>query len=236
MLQASVGFGAALMGLPLLLLAGNQLFEAQLLLLCSMLPQNLSACWRLRKSIDYREVVVPATLRLLAMPIGVLGLTALMQQSESIISLVVGAIIVLALVLQSLAGVEFKHARKWPWMLLTFGGSGILQGLSGIGGPPLILWVYGQRYPVDRARAFLFALYLANFLPQMLVLGWKFQSSIWPMTMVGLLLTPPILIAGDLGLRLGSWLGDRWIRPVVYWLLLLLAAAMIIKPLIALFG
>lgn len=230
LLQATAGFGAALLGLPLLLLAGNQLFEAQLLLLCALLPQNLFACWRLRKSIDYREVVVPAFIRFASMPIGVLGLAALMKQSEGTIGQVVGLIILLAMLSQAFSGVEFKNARKWYWMLLTFGGSGVLQGLSGIGGPPLVLWVYGQKYAVDRARAFLFALYVANFLPQMIVLYWKFEHQIWNSTLVGLIVTPLILVAAELGLRAGSKLGDRWVRPVVYGTLLILAAIMIAKP------
>lgn len=229
-LQATAGFGAALFGLPLLLLAGNQLFEAQLLLLCAMLPQNVFACWRLRKSIDYREVAVPAVIRTLAMPIGVLGLSALMLQSEQRIGQVVGSIILLSILLQALSGVEFKSAKRWPWILLTFGGSGIMQGLSGIGGPPMVLWVYGQKYSVDRARAFLFAIYVANFIPQMLVLYWKFGTQIWTCSLVGLLVTPLILLAAEAGLRLGSRLGDRWMRPAIYLALSSLALAMIVRP------
>jgi uncharacterized protein len=232
LLQATAGFGAALLGLPLLLMAGNKLFEAQLLLLCALLPQNVFACWRLRKSIDYREVATPVLIRTLAMPIGVLGLSALMMQSQDTIGQIVGGIILLSILLQSLAGVEFKSAKTWPWMLLTFGGSGVLQGLSGIGGPPMVLWVYGQRYSVDRARAFLFAIYVANFIPQMMMLRWKFGSQIWSTALIGIIVTPLILLAAEFGLRLGSRLGDRWMRPVVYAALVALALVMIFRPLL----
>lgn len=233
LLQATAGFGAALLGLPLLLLAGNQLFEAQLLLLCALLPQNVFACWRLRTSIDYRQVIVPSALRLFFMPIGVLWLSALMKMSEGAIGQVVGSIILLAMISQAFAGVEFRNARRWHWMLLTFGGSGILQGLSGIGGPPLVLWVYGQKYAVDRARAFLFALYVANFIPQMIVLYWKFETEIWRCTLIGFVATPLILLSAESGLRIGSRLGDRWIRPAVYATLVILAIIMIAKPLLS---
>lgn len=229
-LQSLTGFGAALLGVPLLLLVGNHLFESQLLLLCAILPQNVFGCWTLRHSIDYREVALPAVLRIVAMPVGVLGLSALMSSSEEGIGVVVGVVILLAVGLQSLVGVEFKNARKWYWMIITFGGSGLLQGLSGIGGPPLVLWVYGQKFSVDRTRAFLFALYLANFAPQMAVLHWKFGSAIWKSVFVGLLATPLILIAAKSGLRLGSRMGDRWLRPLVHVTLLILAFIMILKP------
>lgn len=230
LLQATAGFGAAVLGLPLLLFAGNRLYEAQILLLCAMLPQNLFACWRLRKSIDYREVALPALIRTLAMPLGILGLSALMMQSEQIIGQVVGGIILLSILLQAMAGVEFKSKRSWPWMVLAFGSSGILQGLSGIGGPPMILWVFGQRFSVDRARAFLFAIYAVNFIPQMIFLRWKFGIDIWNSVFLGFLVTPLVLLAAEGGLRLGTHLGDRWMRPAVFMALAVLALIMILRP------
>ena len=167
MLQATAGFGAALLGLPLLLWAGNSLVEAQVILLGAMLPQNLYACWRLRRSIDYREVAVPALIRLLALPLGVAGLVLLMNLPKQMIGQFVGGVILLAIGLQSFAGRRWESGRRWPWMLLTFGGSGVLQGLTGTGGPPMVLWVYGQRFTIDRARAFLFAIYVVGFFPRL---------------------------------------------------------------------
>ena len=40
---------------------------------------------------------------------------------------------------------------------LTFTGSGVLAGLCGMGGPPLVLWAMAHDWPTQRIRGFLFA-------------------------------------------------------------------------------
>lgn len=228
--QATVGFAAALFGLPLLLWAGNSLLEAQLMIITAMLPQNFLSVYKLRSSIHYREIIAPAAIRIAGMPIGVLGLVYVLTWSAASINQLVGAIILVAVSLQALVGIEWKSARHPFWMVTTFGGSGILQGLAGMSGPPMVLWVHGQRYSVDRARAFLFAMYLTNFPPQVLLLWWKFGSGVFQVIAAALLSLPLVLATTLLGLRLGSWLGERWLRPLAYAVLLWLALVSLLDP------
>jgi uncharacterized protein len=229
-IQATVGFAAALFGLPLLLWAGNNLMEAQVLIISAMLPQNVFAVWKLRKSIDVREIIVPATIRIGALPIGIAGLAIVLTWSTTHINQFVGLLILLAVVAQALVGIEWKNAKKPVWMVIVFGGSGFLQGISGLSGPPMVLWVHGQRYPVDRARAFLFSMYITNFIPQVLLLWWKFGNSVFEALLLGLWSLPLVLLGATLGLRLGSWLGDRWLRPATYACLVWLALCSLLEP------
>ncbi len=229
-IQATVGFAAALVGLPLLLWAGNDLLTSQIMIISAMLPQNVLSVWKLRRSIDYSEVVVPAVIRIAALPIGVAGLVVVMTWSKGQINQLVGAIVLLAVAIQALAGVEWKNARWWPWLLLTFGGSGILQGLSGMSGPPMVLWVHGQRYSADRARAFLFAMYISNFLPQLGLVWWRFGSTVPRAALIGLMALPLVLVGAVLGLKLGSRLGDRWLRPLTYGALIAIALNSLLAP------
>ena len=78
LIQAMVGFASAMFALPLLLWVGNDLMESQVLIITAMLPQNLLALWKLRKSIDLREVVWPASIRIAALPIGIAGLAVVL--------------------------------------------------------------------------------------------------------------------------------------------------------------
>ena len=144
-LQAAVGFAAAMFAMPLLLWAGNDLVTAQLLIITAMFPQNVFGLWKLRESITFREVAAPASLRILAMPIGILGLTYVVTWSSESINQFVAVMILLAVASQAFVGIDWKNAGRWYWVAITFGGSGILQGLSGISGPPMVLWVHGQR-------------------------------------------------------------------------------------------
>ncbi|QDV23979.1 TSUP family transporter [Aureliella helgolandensis] len=228
--QATVGFAAALFGLPLLLWAGNSLVEAQVMIITAMLAQNFLSVWKLRRSIDLREVVVPAAIRISALPIGVAGLGFVMTWSAAAVNQLVGGIILFAVALQSLVGIEWKNANKPIWVAATFGGSGILQGLSGMSGPPMVLWVHGQRFSADRARAFLFSMYISNFGPQMALLTWRFGFSVWYSAGIALLSVPLVIVGALLGLRLGSWFGDRWLRPITYLCLIVLAVSSMLEP------
>lgn len=232
LVQATVGFAAALLGLPLLLWAGNDLVTSQVMVITAMLPQNVLAVWKLRRSIDYSEVIAPAVLRIAALPIGIAGLAVVITWSAAGINQLVGAIILLAVVIQAGVGIEWKDARKPHWLVLTFGGSGFLQGLSGMSGPPMVLWVHGQRYSADRARAFLFAMYISNFLPQLMLLWWKFGDAVPRAAIIASLSLPLVLLSAMLGIRLGSVLGDRWLRPLTYAGLVGLALSSLLEPLL----
>ena len=229
-IQATVGFAAALFGLPLLIWAGSDLMQAQVMIIAAMLPQNVLSVWKLRKSIDLREVLFPASIRIAGLPLGIAGLAFVMTWSPSQINQLVGAIILFAIVIQSLVGIEWKTAKRWYWIVVTFGGSGVLQGLSGMSGPPMVLWVHGQRYSADRARAFLFSLYISNFVPQILLLWWKFGTAVPQAMAVAALSLPFVIVGAMLGLRLGSYMGDRWIRPISYICLACLALASLLDP------
>lgn len=228
--QATVGFAAALLGLPLLLWAGNDLMSSQVMVITAMMPQNILSVWKLRKSIHIREVLLPATIRISALPIGILGLSAVMTWSASGVNQMVGAIILLALGMQLLIGIEWKTAKRLHWIIATFGGSGILQGLSGMSGPPMVLWVHGQRYSADHARAFLFSMYISNYIPQMCMLFAKFGTPVLSAATTALFSIPLVLLAASMGLKLGSWFGDKRLRPITYVCLGLLAIASLLRP------
>ena len=228
--QATIGFAAAMFGLPLLLWAGNDLMESQVLLVTAMLPQNVFSLWTLRRSLDFREIVWPAILRTAGLPLGIAGLAVVMTWAATTIQQFVGILILVALAIQALVGIEWRSARQPWWMVLVFGGSGVLQGISGMSGPPMVLWVHAQRYAHDRARAFLFAMYIINFIPQVLLLWWKFGSPVFNAMAVGLLALPPVLLCAMLGLRLGTSLGDRWLRPTSFALLLWIGLSSLLEP------
>lgn len=230
LVQATVGFAAAMFGLPLLLWVGNDFVESQVLLITAMFPQNLFSLWKLRRSIDLREVALPVAIRTAALPIGIAGLAVVVTWPQGSIQQFVGALILLALGIQTLVGAQWRSARHPLWMAVVFGGSGVLQGISGMSAPPMVLWVHAQRYSHDRARAFLFAIYCSNFVPQMLLLWWKFGNSVFHTVLVALFALPWVLLSAVLGLRLGSRLGERWMRPAMFILLLWIGLSSLLQP------
>ncbi|MEM7477486.1 MAG: TSUP family transporter [Planctomycetota bacterium] len=229
-LQAAVGFAAAMFAIPLLFWAGNDLMSAQVMVITAMLPQNILGVYKLRESVTLKEVTAPALVRIAAIPIGIIGLTYVRTWSEDSVNQFVAVLILLAVASQAFIGVEWKNAKRWYWVVVTFGGSGILQGVSGISGPPMVLWVHGQRYSACRARAFLFAMYISNFLPQILLLIWSFGGAVWKALFVAVLAIPLVLVGASLGLKIGAKLGDDRLRPLSYIVLVAMAVYSLLAP------
>ncbi|MGN6134677.1 MAG: TSUP family transporter [Aureliella sp.] len=224
-LQATVGFAAGLMGIPLLLWAGNTLPEAQVLIITAMLPQNALLVWKLRQHLDPWEIAVPAAVRLSFMPVGLLALAWLVGNWSMAIQPLVGTMVLSAVATQLVRGRPWLTAGRWYWVLGTFGLSGVLQGLSGMSAPPMLLWVHGQRFSPNRARSFLFAMYLTNFVPQLALMFWTFGPTLLTSVLLALSALPLIMLGSLIGLRLGNRLGEKWLRPVTYGLLVWTAVA-----------
>ena len=229
-LQATVGFAAGLLGIPLLLWAGNSLPQAQIMIITAMLPQNAYSLWKLREHTSLKEVAWPALIRLCFLPVGILGLAWLVTNSSSSIKPLVGSIVLVAVVMQTFSGRPWTSANKWYWVLTAFGASGLLQGLSGMSAPPMLLWLHGQRFAAKRARSFLFAIYLSSFVPQLLLMFWTFSPALLTSMQVAVLALPLVLIGTYVGLAVGNRFGERWLRPATYTLLVWMAMACLLDP------
>ena len=229
-LQATVGFAAGLIGIPLLLWAGNSLPEAQIMIITAMLPQNAYSLWRLREHTSLKEIAVPASIRLAFLPLGIFGLAWLVQNSSDSIKPLVGGIVLLAVLMQTFNDRPWTSANKWYWVVTAFGASGLLQGLSGMSAPPMLLWLHGQRFAARRARSFLFAIYLTSFVPQLLLMFWTFSSDLLSSMQVAAMSLPLVLVGTYVGLTIGNRFGERWLRPATYALLVWMAFACLLDP------
>lgn len=229
-LQAAVGFAAGLMGVPLLLWVGNSLPEAQVLIITAMLPSNALALWKLRAHTSWREVAAPALVRLAFLPVGVFGLAWLMHCSSSLVQPLLGVIVLAAVAVQTMGGHAWSTADRWYWIGATFGLSGILQGISGMSAPPMLLWIHGQRFAANRARSFLFAMYLSNFIPQLALMLWTFGPGMWKSVLLAVVALPGIMIGSAIGLKIGNRLSDKWLRQATYVVLVWLAIACLLDP------
>jgi uncharacterized protein len=116
------------------------------------------------------------------------------------------------------------------WMWVSFLSSGFLQGLIGVGGPSMVLWVQAHDWSTRRSRAFLFAMYLISLLPALLLLWLVFEERIVQPAITATGLIPLLLVITWLGLRFGSSLGRRRLRRVTLALLLLIGLSSLIAP------
>ncbi|QDS92136.1 Sulfite exporter TauE/SafE [Roseimaritima multifibrata] len=228
--QASAGFAAGLVSVPLLLWGGYQLPEAQTALLVATLPQNLAGVWSFRSYVTVREIRFPALLRVATLPLGAWLLVALDNLPREQISQFVGGVVLLVTLTIIVARPKPRESLPIAWSWLAFTSSGFLQGLVGMGGPMMVLWVQAHDWGTRRTRAFLFSMYLVSIVPALFVLWLLFGSRIVETAMATLIFIPWLLVVTWGGLRVGTWLGRARLRIVTFGLLLVIGLLSLAKP------
>lgn len=232
-LQAMIGFAAAMFGIPLLMLCGFEMPEAQVIVITAMFPQNVLAVWQLRKEIRWQEWIVPALIRVLFLPIGIFVMGWMQESAKPLLRQVVGIVILAATLIQIFNRRSTKSEGSTASMIGTFSLSGFLQGLCGMSGAPMVLWCYAKPWNANKIRGFLFTVYLTSFGPQWLMLWNSFRETVPEAGLRTLIALPLILTGTVVGLRLARLVPDEMARRISYSVLLLLASIEILHPLFA---
>ncbi|MBL8891822.1 MAG: sulfite exporter TauE/SafE family protein [Planctomycetaceae bacterium] len=231
LIQASSGFAAGLLAVPVLLLSGAfAVPEAQAAILVSTTPQNLFGVWSFRQEIHWRDLLFPAILRLTGLPIGAL----ILYQAEALpreaihqgVGAGVVAIAVAMLILRPTPRASVSQAYSIP----AFFFSGVMQGLIGMGGPLMVFWVQAHDWSTKRSRGFLFSMYLISLVPAYLTLYLVFGNRIFPPMLTTVVLVPWLLVVTWFGLKLGTKLGRIRLRYFTLALLILLGLVAVFSP------
>lgn len=231
-LQSSVGFGFDLLALPLLLIIGVDLPSALMLLLITSSAQIVLAVHQLRRSLQWRELGPVIGTSLGCLPLGLYLLYLLSEMGRGAIQQVIGALVLAALSLRVLVRVQPRDRLAAAWGYLAGCSGGILGGLAGISGPPIILWIHAHSWSNAKARVS----YLAYLIPMMpvrfLLLMLTFPSQVTPAIPLSLGLVPVSLAGSWIGVRLGNRIPTDTLRRMAYGLLALLGLYGILRPLL----
>ncbi len=231
LIQASSGFAAGLLAIPVLLLSGYfSIPEAQAAILVSTTPQNFFGVWSFRKEIRPSDLVVPASLRLLGLPVGALTLFYVEAFPREIVHQVVGIGVVMTAVAMIVVRPTPQASISQVYTVPVFFLSGLLQGLVGMGGPPMVFWTQAHDWSTQRSRGFLFSMYLISLFPAFLTLYLVFGTRIVPPMLTTVVLVPWLLVVTWLGLRIGTRLGRERLRYFTLGLLILLGLVAVLSP------
>ena len=231
--QAAAGFAAGLFIIPALLWFGYPLPEAQASLLVATIPQNIWGIYWLRDSIPVKTVVLPATGRVLFLPVGAALLVTLDAFPDVRVRQVVGAFVILITVAIIIFRPKPRPKIHPIWAVFAFPLSGFFQGLVGMGGPAMVFWVHAHDWDTRRMRGFLFAMYLISIGPALAILYYYFGDRIIGPSVVAAMLIPLLVAVTGAGLKFGSWLGRVRLRRVTLALLLLVGVAGLAAPLLS---
>lgn len=203
-LQSAVGFGFGMLSIPLLFRLGYSLSEAIAMALSAVLIQGLTGLAKMYKDVPWRPTLMASGLRIVGIPLGIVGLNYIGSAEKAQVKQFVGAAILAMVVLRLLWKVPDKVPSSW-WQPPTFLSSGFLVGLIGMGGPPLVLWVTAQHWKPRATRSFLIAVFLLTLPPNLILLVKMVGYQTWPAMVRGFLFGPLVIV----GALLGVWLGDK---------------------------
>ena len=227
-IQSAAGFAYALFATPLLLAIGVPLPETiTTVSICSFIQSTLGAV-HLRKSIPWKTSSIAIIVRVISIGIGLLILYKLSFLDISYIKFIIGCIICGLVLLKLSIKVKIKEKLHWLWGAASFSGSGILSGICGMGGPPLVLWTIAHDWPVKKTRGFLFSVFAASIPPQIFLLYLTFGNDILYVTLTSLCYFPMVLLGTKIGMPIGNRLPKSTLQKIVYAILIFIGVSSIL--------
>ncbi len=231
-LQATIGFGLALLAIPLLHLSGFAPPEAIAISSSAMLVQMANGVLRLRAWVRPQELLWPLAVVMAALVAGVLALRAVVAVRPELARQAAGAVVLLALLALALRRPAPRRRVAAPWTVLAMGASGLLAGSTGMGGAPLALWTYAHRWPPERVRATIWTIALPATAMLLGLLAVTFGASVIRALGLAALLSPCALAGSNAGLALARRLPAVRLRAAAFAALAALGASAIIRPLL----
>jgi uncharacterized protein len=227
LIRSTLGFGEALVAVPLLALRIPVAVAAPLAVLVSVLVAAVIIAQDWRK-IEVRSAAWLFAASLPGIPLGLLLLT---RVDDHVVKLILGVIIALfalySLVFQSKLHLEKDHTA---WLAVAGFCSGILGGAYGMNGPPLAIYGSLRRWSPQHFRATL----QGYFLPASLIglIGYACLG-LWTVAVTHyfLISLPAVLIAIVLGRFLNHQLRGHMFFRIVFLGLIALGAILIAQAL-----
>ena len=232
LLQGMIGFGAGLLAIPLLVLAGLPVPQAIGVNVVTSAIQSAWGAYRLRNDLVIGDTWRPILLRLLVLPLGVLTLWWLDELDPQLVKQLLGGMILAIVIVQWVWRVEPRDHLHPGWEWLAFPIGGWMLGFCGMGGPPMVLWVMAHRWSNFRSRAFLFFVFFTGTVPHALCLWLIMGNEVLIGFLLGAVSLPFAWLGTSVGLRLGAQLPKARLRSISYMLLVLIALSAMAQPLI----
>lgn len=222
--RTTLGFGDALIAMPLLALFVPMTLASPVVALASALNAFLILA-REWKSLEVRQAGWLIAIALSGIP---LGAWLLHEGDDRVLKFLLGIVVLIFAVwsLQNPAVPELKSA----WWNVPFGlSAGFLGGAYNTAGPPLVIYAALKRWPPDVFRVILQAYFLPSGLLIVALHGWNGRITTDVLKTFGLIL--PTLALGFLaGHHMADRIPEDRFRKTVYVVLLFLGTLLVVTP------
>jgi uncharacterized membrane protein YfcA len=232
-LHSAAGFGYGLFSVPLLLLIGLAPYEAIPIVTVATTVQGVTGVWHHRREVLWRLVGTSSLLLLLSIPVGVYLLSRITLLSDIQVRQVFGGLVFAMVIFYAVWQPRPREQVHRAWTIAAMFSGGLLAGLCGMAGPPIVLWAMTHQWSSQRTRATLWALFLAMTPLGLLFLYHRFGWIVLQAALVAVAMVPAVLLGTLPGIWIGNRISKSHLRRLGIALLLLLAAYMICQPLLA---
>ena len=216
LIQAAVGFGSALVAMPLLVLVMDIQTATPLVGIVVLSISALILIW------NWRSVVVGDAWRLiLASVLGIpFGLMLLKWAPEAIVKGILGAVLI-GFGLYRLITPKLPDLKGSGWLWFSGLISGVLGGAYNTNGPPIVIYATLRRWSPERFRATLQLVWLAS---GVFIAGGQGLAGLWNPTVFRLIAyaLPAVAVGVFLGSRAGRHIPHGVFNRIVYGLLVVM--------------
>ncbi len=230
--QTIAGFGMGLFSVPLLLLLGFPLSESVALAVGAGAVQLVLGLRSVHHEVVWKDAIRLALIQAVCVPVGMVGMQILSDAGPDTVKQGVGAVLLVVLIIrQALRPAPRDHVPA-VWGVVAASVSGLLAGLSGMGGPPLVVYALAHRFSIDRFRAFLWSQF-ALVVPIMVIgLGLRFGWAVLWSFGLGVALTPCLWVGAKIGERISAAWDVKTVQRLAVGLLYVIALSGALGPLI----
>jgi uncharacterized protein len=191
--------------------------------------QAAIAARRLHVSIPWSLALHSTAIRLVSVVVGLFFLKSLVTFSTDHIKAVIGGILCLLAIIQLLWRPHPVEAMHWGWAGLSWSASGILAGICGMGGPPLVLWAMAHNWSTEKTRGFLFAVFATSIPFQLALLCVIFGADMLWNIALGIIFLPIIYLGLKIGLPIGNRMSKATLRRIALIILLIIGGVAIMQ-------
>lgn len=222
LIQGVLGFGGALIAMPLLVMLIGIQSATPVFALVGTLATLLNAV-RLREHTTPRDLIRLIAPAIVGIPLGIILLG---RVDSELITAALG-IILLLYAAYNLLGLVMPPLAHPGWAYLAGFSSGVLSGAFNAGGPPVVVYAAARQWTADQFRGNLQTYFLVVSLFLLVGHGASghFTPDVWRMA---LLAVPALLVGQALGVYLCRYVEADYFRKLVLIFLLLLGVQLMV--------
>ena len=229
LVQSGVGFGYALLATPLLIWLGLSLPDAVVIVAVCSFVQSAAGTVRLRAVVPWRISLTATAVRIVCVSVGLFVLKRLALLDPGHVRMVVGFVTCVLVAVQYFNRARPSAGLHAAWGAVAFSVSGLLAGICGMGGPPLVLWALAHDWSADKTRGFLFSTFAVSIPVQILLMRVVIGPTVLQRALVGLALIPVVFLGSAIGLPLGDRMPKPVLCKVVYFILLAIGISSMVR-------